>query len=242
MTVGYPPSARAVRSKERRLSETATLDDLVASKAAADDFVRTRWWWVRHAPVRVDDGRIYGQRDLPCDCSDQSVFSHLATLLPRQAVWITSHLARTHQTAQAILAAGNFELPGGIQQDRDLAEQHLGDWQGLDRRTFLLNRTQEPASFWYAAADERAPNGESFVDLLVRVDHAVTRLTQVHQGRDIVAVAHGGTIRAAIAIALGLAPQGGLAFMVDNCSLTRLDHYQGRQGSGWRVTMINHRP
>ena len=38
------------------------MDRLVASKAATDDFTRTRWWWIRHAPVRVDEGRIYGQR------------------------------------------------------------------------------------------------------------------------------------------------------------------------------------
>jgi alpha-ribazole phosphatase len=223
------------------LSEATTLDHLVASKAAADHFVRTRWWWIRHAPVRVDDGRIYGQTDLPCDCSDERAFSSLAAQLPRQAIWVTSHLARTHQTAKAIVAAGNFELPD-FQQHQDLAEQHLGDWQGLDRRSFLMSRKQEPASFWYAAADERAPNGESFVDLVARVGAAIRRLTEAHQGSDIVAVAHGGTIRAAIAIALGLPAPGGLAFMIDNCSLTRLDHYQGQQRSGWRVTMINHRP
>ena len=105
-----------------------------------------------------------------------------------------------------------------------------------------MSRRQEPASFWYAAADERAPNGESFVDLMARVGAAIARVTEAHQGGDIVAVAHGGTIRAAIAIALGLPPSGGFAFMIDNCSLTRLDHYQGRQGSGWRVTMVNYRP
>ena len=113
-----------------------------------------------------------------------------------------------------------------LQQDKDLAEQHLGDWQGLDRHTFLMNRSQEPDSFWYATADERAPNGESFVDLVQRVGAAIERATKKHQGGDIVAVAHGGTIRAAIAIALGLPPRGGFAFMIDNCSLTRLDHYQ----------------
>jgi alpha-ribazole phosphatase len=214
------------------LSEAATLDQIVASKAAQDGFVRTRWWWIRHAPVRVDEGRIYGQTDLPCDCSDARVFSSLAALLPRQAIWVTSHLARTHQTARAVLAAGNFEATQEIQQDKDLAEQHLGDWQGLDRHTFLMNRKQEPDSFWYAAADERAPNGESFADLVVRVGAAIARVTEAHQGNDIVAVAHGGTIRAAIAIALGLPPRGGFAFMIDNCSLTRLDHYQGRGGSG----------
>ena len=105
-----------------------------------------------------------------------------------------------------------------------------------------MNRRQEPDSFWYATAEERAPNGESFVDLMERVGAAIARATQQHQGRDIVAVAHGGTIRAAIAIALGLPPRGGFAFMIDNCSLTRLDHYQGKQAAGWRVTMINHRP
>ena len=224
------------------MSDTATLDHLVASKAAADGFVRTRWWWIRHAPVVVDEGRIYGQTDVPCDCSDARVFSGLAALLPRKAIWITSHLARTQQTAQAIWAAGNFETAPEFQQDKDLAEQNLGDWQGLDRREFLMNRHQEPDSFWYASAEERAPNGESFVDLLTRVRAAIARVTKAHQGSDIVATAHGGTIRAALAIALGLPPRGGFAFMIDNCSVTRLDHYQGKQSSGWRVKMVNHRP
>jgi broad specificity phosphatase PhoE len=217
------------------------MDRLVASKAAADDFTRTRWWWIRHAPVRVDEGRIYGQRDLPCDCSDAPVFSGLAALLPQDAIWVTSHLVRTVQTAKAIQAVGNFAAQE-IHQDKDLAEQHLGDWQGLDRRNFLLNRQQEPDSFWYAAADERAPNGESFVDVIERVRAAVARVNRTYPGNDIVAVAHGGTIRAALVIALRLPPRGGFAFTIDNCSLTRLDHYHGKRGAGWRVPMVNHLP
>jgi len=224
------------------LSATTTLDDLVASRAEADGFVRTRWWWIRHAPVVVDGGRIYGQTDLPCDCSDARSFAGLAALLPRDARWITSHLVRTHQTARAIWAAGHFDPAPEFIQDKDLAEQHLGDWQGLDRREFLLNRKQAPDSFWYATADERAPNGESFVDLLVRVGATIGRINQTHPGGDVVAVAHGGTIRAAITLALGLAPGSGFAFMIDNCSLTRLDHYKGRQTAGWRVKTINQRP
>jgi alpha-ribazole phosphatase len=227
---------------EKRVSAVGTLNQIVEAKAARDGFVRTRWWWIRHAPVRVDEGKIYGQTDLPCDCSDTRVFASLAALLPRKAVWLTSNLARTQQTAKAILAAGDFAAPQELQQDAALAEQHLGDWQGLDRREFLMNRKQEPDSFWYATAEERAPNGESFVDLLARVDDAIARANKAHKGSDIVAVAHGGTIRAAITIALGLPPRGGFAFMIDNCSLTRLDHYQSPQTSGWRVTMINYRP
>jgi alpha-ribazole phosphatase len=224
------------------LPETATLDDLVARKAAADGFVRTRWWWIRHAPVVVDEGRIYGQTDVPCDCSDARVFAGLAALLPRQAVWVASNLQRTHQTLRAIWAAGDFDPTLEFIQDKDLAEQHLGDWQGLNRSEFLMNRKQEPDSFWYASPDERAPNGESFADLLARVGTSIKRITHAHQGSDIVAVVHGGTIRAAIVLALGLAPRGGFAFMIDNCSVTRLDHYQGEQSAGWRVKMINQRP
>ena len=35
----------------------------------ASSLIETRWWHVRHAPV-PDGGRIYGQRDLDCDCSE----------------------------------------------------------------------------------------------------------------------------------------------------------------------------
>ena len=224
------------------MSEAGTLEQIVASKAAADGFVRTRWWWIRHAPVNTDDGRIYGQTDLPCDCSDAPVFAALAALLPRKAIWLTSHLSRTHQTARAIWAAGKFDGQLELQQKKDLAEQHLGDWQGLDRREFLMNRRQEPDSFWYASAEERAPNGESFIDLIARVETEIAHTTAAHSGNDIIAVAHGGTIRAALTLALRLPPRGGFAFMIDNCSLTRLDHYQGTESSGWRVRAINHRP
>ena len=64
----------------------------------------TQWWWVRHAPV-PDGGRIYGQRDLDCDCSDGGIFTALARELPREAVWVTSNLKRATQTAAAIHAA-----------------------------------------------------------------------------------------------------------------------------------------
>ncbi|MGO9004544.1 MAG: histidine phosphatase family protein [Beijerinckiaceae bacterium] len=223
------------------MSESSTRERAAASDAAESAFVRTRWWWIRHAPVRVDEGRIYGQRDLPCDCSDAHVFAGLVAILPRKAIWITSHLARTHQTAAALWAAG-LGAPRDFLQDKDLAEQHLGDWQGLDRQSFLKSRKQEPDSYWYAPAEERAPNGESFVDVVTRVRAAITRTTESHKGHDIIAVAHGGTIRAALAIALGLPPRGGLAFTIDNCSVTRLDHHQGRDRAGWRVVMVNYRP
>ena len=52
----------------------------------------TRWWWVRHAPVREDGGCIYGQKDLGCDTSDRVVFEAVGKILPRNAVWYASNL------------------------------------------------------------------------------------------------------------------------------------------------------
>jgi alpha-ribazole phosphatase len=203
----------------------------------------TRWWWIRHAPV-PDGGRIYGQRDVDCDCGDVAVFAGLAQALPRHAVWLTSNLARTHQTLAAIrtaTAADRADNPPIAVAA--LAEQHLGDWQGLDRAAFHASRGANRHRFWLAPAHERAPGGESFADLVSRVAPAVERLTADFAGRDIIAVAHGGTIKAALALALRLDPEAALSFAIDNCSLTRIDHLPPHAGAGrWRVAGVNQRP
>ena len=205
---------------------------------------QTRWWWIRHAPV-PDGGRIYGQSDLDCDCTDAAIFNTLARELPQGAVWVTSNLARTRQTAAAILAAAVEGRHAGIEPLAipDLAEQHLGAWQGMDRKPFYAERKVGTHTLWFGPADERPPGGESFVDLVRRVRPVIERLTVEHRGRDIVAVTHGGTIKVAVAVALGLDPQAALSFLVENCSITRLDylHPEGAPGL-WRVGAVNHRP
>jgi alpha-ribazole phosphatase len=200
--------------------------------------METRWWWIRHAPV-PDGGRIYGQRDLDCDCSARRVFEALAAELPKDAIWLTSNLARTHQTAAAIRAAMPGEVIPAPRAVAALAEQHLGDWQGLDRQTFLSSRRSDTNPFWFGPANERAPNGESFDDLVGRVRGAVDELGRELAGRDVIAVTHGGTIRAALSLALKLDADAALGCVIDNCSLTRLD--QLRSGR-WRVRCVNHRP
>lgn len=201
----------------------------------------TRWWWVRHAPVRTDGGNIYGQIDIECDCSDRVVFDALGRVLPRDAVWVASKLKRTHMTADAVFAAG-FPRPEAIAHDGDLNEQHLGDWQGSNRAAFFAKLPVNLTTFWFAPIDEPSPNGESFMDLYRRTQSAIARITAQYAGRDIVAVAHGGTIKAAIGVALRDQPERGLAFTIDNCSITRLDHLASDGQSGWRIPYVNQQP
>jgi broad specificity phosphatase PhoE len=208
------------------------------------DPVVTRWWWVRHAPVTSHGGRIYGQHDVDADCGEAALFAALAPLLPADALWLASHLRRTHQTAAAIVTAGGGTLPE-LLVETDLAEQHFGDWQGLTHAELAARPEAAAHQFWLAPAHVVPPGGESFEQLVARVAGAIARITARHGGRDLVTVAHGGTIRAALAVALDLPAERALAFSIDNCSLTRLDHI-APAGPGdsahWRVVAVNHRP
>lgn len=203
---------------------------------------RTRWWWVRHAPVRSTGGRIYGNSDPIADTDDPPTYAALARLLPADALLVTSHLQRTRQTADAIKAAG-LELPEA-QIEKDLAEQDFGAWQGRKREE-VYAELDPKHMFWLAPAHTRAPGGESFADLMVRVAGVIERLNETHNGRDIVAVTHGGTIRAAIGHALNLDPEAALACQVDNCSLTRIDHFgpsASHPEGAWAIFHINQLP
>jgi alpha-ribazole phosphatase len=196
----------------------------------------TRWWWIRHAPVTSDGGRIYGQSDIDCDVSDRAAFAALAASLPQHAVWVVSNLKRTQMTARAIREAG-LAAPEPIVEP-DLAEQHFGVWQGRIRAEIYAER-HDWRGFWLAPARTAPPGGESFVDLMRRSGRAILRLNERHGGRDIVAIAHGGTIRAALALALRLDPEVALAFSSDNLALTRLDHIAEHGGEAWRVGGVN---
>jgi alpha-ribazole phosphatase len=204
----------------------------------------TRWWWVRHAPV-PNSVHIYGQSDVDSDCSNQEVFKALAAELPDKAIWLTSNLSRTHQTAAAIIAAMDEKFRPKVEPVAisEFAEQNLGEWQGLVRHDFFASRGRTNYPFWFGPSDERAPGGESFDDVVERVGPAILRLNKEFSGRDIIAVAHGGTIRAALAVALSIDPNAALTFSVENCSITRIDHLASQtDGDRWRIAMANHRP
>jgi alpha-ribazole phosphatase len=209
------------------------------SNADKPKVVTTRWWWVRHAPVRSDGGNIYGQADIECDTSDTEVFEAVAKILPRSAVWYASNLKRTHQTAEAIWAAG-FPKPANMIKDAAFAELHLGEWQGMNRAAFLASRP--PGNNWFADVNEPAPGGESFMDLYTRVCRAIVRINVTEAGKDVIAVGHGGVIRAAVGLALGGQPDRGLSFDIDNVSVTRLDHVAAPDLSTWRLPMVNQQP
>lgn len=201
----------------------------------------TRFWLIRHALVEENArAMLYGVMDVElCETTlleQAPMYRALASRLPRPAQWVVTPLSRTHRTAHAIFGAGYPIAEPAVEPD--LIEQSLGEWQGLPHAE-LPGKLANPAHpFWPLAGDEKPPGGESMVEVVARAGRTLERLATKHIGQDVVVVSHGGTIRAAIAHALGVAPDNALHVSIQNLSLTRLE----RHPAGWRVVCVNELP
>ncbi len=201
----------------------------------------THWWWIRHAPVPGGGTRIFGRRDVDCDVSDTRALRALAAVLPRDPVGIVSSLKRTRQTYDALAQAG-AALPQPIVEP-DLAEQSFGLWEGLSWPEMEAADPGTYSVFWADPTRNAPPGGESYAAMLERVAAAIAAITARHTERDLVCVSHGGTIRAAVATALSLAPETAMAVVVDNLTLTRISSVaggllRGRAGA-WMIRGVN---
>ncbi|KAA5605750.1 histidine phosphatase family protein [Roseospira marina] len=212
---------------------------MTPSPDPAAETAETRWWLVRHAPVPDPEGRIVGASDPDAHTGDVEELEALARSLPPHAVLLTTPLRRTGQTARALAAAG-LRVPRAV-EDPDLREQSFGAWEGRTWGALASREPPEPglAAFWADPAHRAPPEGESFADVVARVRAALERHSTTYAGRDIIAVVHAGSIRAALAVALDLDPAVALRFAVAPLSLTRLDRLAGGAWAGWRVGGVN---
>lgn len=194
----------------------------------------TRWWLIRHAPAINPGGLIYGQGEIDVDCSDRTALNTLAGILPPDPVRMVTPLTRTRTTAEALWGTGDCLI------EPALLEQSFGDWQGLSHDALSALGDDRVTAFWQSPATTRPPGGESFADVVARLASALDRRSVEFRGRDIAAVCHGGSIRAALAVALGLSPAQALAFQIDPLSLTRIDHIPvPNEPAVWRVVTVN---
>ena len=204
----------------------------------------TRIWWVRHAPVRYPaDGTMLfygGGSDWDAKiCPDPKTWQAISAFLPADPLWVTSGMRRAEQTAQAIQQAHNSNGAEVLPlRETAFMEQHFGDWEG---KTLAQIDAQAWQNFWRSPHDGRAPNGENFLELIARVRGGLDTLLSVHRGKNIVIVAHGGTIRAALSLALAIPPQTSTAVHIANNSLTKMTHYaeRGESGGNWSLNFCN---
>ncbi len=181
-----------------------------------------RFWLIRHAPVDGPRGLIHDS-DAPADTRDAARLAGLRAQLPAAAFVVCSPARRTWDTALALRLAPAKEPA--------FREQDLGAWTGRRHDDLAEEFGAAYRDFWRSPASSRPPGGESFVDQIARVAVGLARLP----AGDSVLVVHSGTIRAALAIGLDIAPELALRFVIDPLSLTRID----RLDSDWRIVSVN---
>lgn len=187
----------------------------------------TQWWWIRHAPVAGSQGSIH-LADAPIGAADPAALARLKPLLPMQALWLTSTMRRSIETAKHLTLVRPLPVAAFDEQD-------FGDWTGSSHKDLWESGDRAYRAFWDDPAGSVPPCGESYAAQQLRVAAAIDRLSAEHAGATVVAVAHAGTIRAALAHALDLAPARALSLVIDPWSLTRIDHVAG----AWRVVQVN---
>lgn len=186
--------------------------------------IATKLILIRHATAATG-GRLCGRTDVPLQDLDPQAVARVAGALGDVSHVVVSPALRCRQTA-----AGLF--PGLTPaQDARLWEQDFGVEDGLPFVDLpdlgVLSRD--------ALAARRPPGGESYADMVARVWPALQdAVTQTLNGGTVVIVAHAGTVRAGLAIAIG-SPAAALAFEVAPMSMTKLQCYP----DGWSVISAN---
>ena len=179
---------------------------------------------VRHA--RVDArfaGRFIGASDPPLDEAGRKQAEALAGRVRRFAPGrcYCSPMRRCRQTFSALA----LDLP--VEFDGDLREIDFGRWENHSFDE-LPDEDRPLVDRWAAFdADFAFPGGESLQGFFARVAAAADRMVR-DPADTVLAVAHGGVIRATICRLLGLPPRNYALFEVDYAAVVVLRLYDGK--------------
>ncbi len=181
---------------------------------------------VRHGETDWNrDRRFQGQADIVLNETGRAQVRALAAELVRETFSIvyTSPLRRAAESAEILAAALELE----VRPCDALMEIHVGSWSGL---TVPEVATQFPDGHrrWL---DSRAgwEDGETYDELGMRVVEGLRRIGAAHLDAHVLAVTHGGPIRAILAAIRGLsfeASRDEIAF-VENCEAVRVTIQDG---------------
>jgi broad specificity phosphatase PhoE len=143
------------------------------------------------------EGRFQGWADPPLNATGraQAVDLSVALMAEELAAVYSSPLRRAYGTAEIVAASRDLE-PARIDA---LREVDVGSWSGLTREE-IEQRFPEQYARWLAY-DQGWEDGETYEQMADRVVAALLELAAKHDGERILAVTHGGPMRAASAFA-----------------------------------------
>jgi len=143
------------------------------------------------------EGRFQGWADPPLNATGRAQAVDLSVQLMAEelAAVYSSPLRRAYETAEVVAASRGLE-PVTVDA---LREVDVGSWSGLSRAE-IEQRFPEQYARWldYGQGWE---DGETYEQLVDRVVGALQELAEARDGQRILAVTHGGPMRAASAFA-----------------------------------------
>jgi 2,3-bisphosphoglycerate-dependent phosphoglycerate mutase len=182
----------------------------------------TRVFAARHGETDWNrEGRWQGHSGPGLNDMGRSQAAALAERLAAMGLDViyTSDLPRALQTAEVVAK----RLGVAMEADPAFREVDVGDWAGLTRDV-VAARDPEGYTRWLGG---RAGwnGGETYEDMHTRVIAAYERVCALNPDARVLIVAHGGTVRALAAYAVGLEHHDRRRIDgVRNASLTALDH------------------
>ena len=123
-------------------------------------------------------------------------------------VLFTSVLTRAKRTAEIACAeAGITDVP--VFRDEALNERHYGDLQGLNKAETAEKFGADQVHVWRRSYDVPPPNGESLKDTQARVaSYYESRIIPLlKEGKNVLVVAHGNSLRALVMFVEHLSPE-----------------------------------
>lgn len=180
-----------------------------------------RLYLVRHGRTAWnDEGRFQGQTDIPLSPEGRAEAQLLARRLqnlPFREVF-SSDLSRARETGEIIASA----LGVPLHLRRDWREMDYGLWAGLSFEEIKGRFPRETEAYLRDWVSVAPPGGESFRELMERVKGALEEVL-ASPGEHLLVVAHGGSIRAAVCLLLGLDPLLRRLFALGNAALVELE-------------------
>lgn len=148
---------------------------------------------IRHGETAYNAQRRFtGQADVPLSWLGIQQAAALGEWLADEYVdvIVTSDLVRTRATAQAI--ARHHEL--SVQEDRDLRELAMGEWEGYTYAEVRARDAEREAQWRVDPTTCAPPGGETVAELRDRIVRALERWQMRHPDASVVWVTHGGFI------------------------------------------------
>lgn len=200
----------------------------------------TLLYLIRHGATEANQAGILQGRgvDHPLSELGKSQAERTAHTLaehPIVAVYC-SPLARAQETAAAIAKPHG----GEVTIIDELAEVHVGRWEGLTWQKIQAEQPEEYDRFVNTDGEVGYPGGETFTQVYERISTALNTLYDRHAGELFAVVAHSVVNRCYLATLLGREPHRGRDILQSNCGVNVIRRRYDKQGEGkLRVVTLN---